>query len=164
LKKKNDSLCLYAVCCSRCGMMTTSISVGKRPVILPPRPCAADDVLREVLRLNPPFVVKGPDGKNFSVRRRVFMATNGVRVECENEAELRMACKLSAEEHNQWQTTDDAHRVTLDTEAIEQEVAQRMDEPDDSPSEIPKEEEDISVEEWGQMGYKWFRREEVLYI
>jgi hypothetical protein len=140
------------------------ISVGKRQVTLPPRPCAVDDVLREVRCLNPPFVVKGPDGKTFSVRRRVYLTTNGVRVECENDAELRLACKLSAEEHNQWQTPDETRRITLDTERMEQEVARRLEEPDDSPCEAPKEEEDISIEEWGQMGYKWFRREEVLYI
>ena len=120
--------------------------------------------MREVRRLNVPFVVKGPDGKSFSVRRRVYLTTNGVRVECENDDELLLACKLVMEEHNQWQTPDDTHSITLDTEAMEREVARRMDEPDDSPCEAPKEEEDISIEEWGQMGYKWFRREEVLYI
>ena len=47
---------------------------------------------------------------------------------------------------------------------MEQEVERRLAEPDDSPSEAPQEEEDISIQEWCQMGYKWFRREDVLYI
>lgn len=141
--------------------------VGKRKVTLPPRPCFADDVLREVKRLNPPFVVKGPEEEEaFRVRRRVFLEANGVRVECENEAELRLACKLSAEEHNQWQTPDDTRRVLRDTERVEQEVQRWMDEPDEVPDDdgAPKEEEDISIEEWGQLGYKWFKREDVLYV
>ena len=139
------------------------LSVGKRKVTLPSRPCFVDDVLHEVRRLNPPFVVKGI-AKDIRVRRRVFLTAGGVRVECEDEGELRLACKLCAEEHNQWQTPDDARRVTLETEAMEREVAHRLAQPDDSPSEEAKEEEDISIEEWGQLGYKWFRREDVLYI
>ena len=139
------------------------LSVGKRQVTLPPRPCFADDVLREVRRLNPPFVVKGPE--EFRVRRRVFLEANGVRVECENEAELRLACKLSAEEHNQWHVPDDTRGVVDDTERMEREVRRRMDEPDAPDDEsAPKEEEDISIEEWGQLGYKWFKREDVLYV
>ena len=141
------------------------LEAGKRKVTLPSRPCAVDDVLHEVRRLNPPFVVKGGPGvKEFRVRRRVFFTTSGVRVECEDEGELRLACKLCAEEHNQWQTSDDSRRVTLETEAMEWAAAQRLAEPDDSPSETAKEEEDISIEEWNQLGYKWFRREDVLYI
>jgi hypothetical protein len=143
----------------------TTLSVGKRKVTLPPRPCFVDDVLHEVRRLNPPFVVKGGPQKEFSVLRRVFLnAATGVRVECENEHELRLACKLCAEEHNQWQTPDDAHRVIEETERMEQEAERRLAEPDDSPSEAPREEEDISIQEWDQLGYKWFRREDVLYI
>jgi hypothetical protein len=147
------------------GGTMTSLSVGQRKVTLPSRPCFADDVLHEVHRLNPPFVVKGgSQQKEFRVRRRVFLTAAGVRVECENEHELRFACKLCAEEHNLWQTPDDAHRVIQETERMEQEVERRLAEPDDSPSEEPREEEDISIQEWDQMGYKWFRREDVLYI
>jgi hypothetical protein len=143
------------------------ITVGKRQVTLPPRPCVVDDVLREVRRLNPPFVVKGVDGReSFRVLRRVFLAVGEqVRVECEDEGELRLACKLSVEDHNQWQTTDDTRRVVDDTEAVEREVTRRMaedDEPD--PCDAPTEEEDITIEEWGQLGYKWFKRDEVLYL
>jgi hypothetical protein len=143
-----------------------TISVGKRKVTLPPRQCLPEDVMQAVRRLNPPFVAKGPDGGDLvRVRRRVFLEANGVRVECEGEGELLLACKLAAEEHNQWSTTDDSRRVVLETKAMEDETERRLQEELDEPlTEAPHEEEDISIEEWGQLGYKWFRREDVLYV
>lgn len=159
---KKNLICTFTHSPWRATPSMMMITVGQRKVTLPPRPCFADDVLHEVQRLNAPFVVKGP--KEFKVRRRVFLTANGVRVECDNEHEVRLACKLCAEEHNQWQTSDDTRRVMRETEEIEEETKQRLAQPDDSPSDAPVEEEDISIEEWSQMGYKWFRREDVLYI
>ena len=99
--------------------------VGKRPVRLPHnRPCQADDVCKEVSRLNPPFVVRPPDSQPFSVRRRVFLEGAGLRVECEGDGELRLACKLSAEDHNLWQTPAD--NSTAETEEIERAVEEHM--------------------------------------
>ena len=138
--------------------------VGKRPVQLPTRPCDAQDVQREVTRINPPFVVSPPEGKPFAIKRRVFLEAAGVRVECEDDSELRMACKLSAEDHNQWQISDEAAAVTQDTEHLEKEIANRIPEEDDWDDGVPHEEEDISLEEWAQLGYKWFKKDEMVYI
>jgi hypothetical protein len=140
-------------------MASMRLFVGKRAIHLPSRWCSPEDVQREVKRRNPPLVVRGADGHRFSVGRRVFFAVDDVQVECEGEGELRLACKLSAERHNgEWQNDED-------TEAIESAVAEHMAAPSDDEDESqPREEEDISIQEWEQLGYKWFRREDVLYI
>jgi len=39
-----------------------------------------------------------------------------------------------------------------------------LDETDFQPEEIVREEEDITVDEWDQLGYKWFKKEEVVYL
>ena len=135
--------------------------VGKRPIRLPGRPCMAEDVRALVDRANPPFVVKG-DGGGFSARQRVFFAVEGVRVECENEQELRLACRLLSEDHNQWQTPDDAWKCIDETARMERAIEESP--PVASEDEAPDESEDITIEEWSQMGYKWFKRDEVLYI
>ena len=135
--------------------------VGKRPIRLPGRPCAAEDVRAQVDRANPPFVVRNGGG-GFSARRRVFLAVEGVRVECENEQELQLACKLLSEDHNQWQTPDDAWRCIDETARMERAI-------EESPAVVSEDEganedEDITIDEWSQMGYKWFKRDDVLYI
>ena len=135
--------------------------VGKQAIRLPSRPCEPEDVRREVKRCNPPFVVHTPDGNRFSAQRRVFLETDGgLRVECENDAELRFACKLSSEDHNAW------HMPVHDesTEEIEAAVAEHMAAPPEEEDAAPKEEEDITIQEWEQLGYRWFGREDVLYI
>ena len=140
------------------------LTVGRRPDSLPPRPCLADEVRTIVDRSNPPFVVHTPEGKQFSARRRVFLSTDaGVRVECENRQELEFACRLSAEEHNAWQIPDETHHCVEETAKMEAAIqAQPPEESDDEG--VPREEEDITMNEWSQMGYKWFRKEDVLYI
>ena len=146
--------------------------VGRKPISLPPRYCDADCVRREVDRLNPPFSVHPqPPGKPFSVRKRVFLSVEKLSVECENENELCFACKLMAMDHNQWQTNcDETLQSDMDeTARFEMESKARMDSPlggeDLSfPEELVDEEEDISIDEWSQMGYKWFNKEEVIYL
>jgi len=135
--------------------------VGHRPIKLPGQPCVAEDVRLAVDRANPPFVVKS-DGGGFSARRRIFLAVEGVRVECENDQELRLACKLLSEDHNQWQTPDDAWRCIDETARMEKEI-------EDAPAVTSEDEgadenDDITLDEWSQMGYKWFKRDEVIYI
>jgi hypothetical protein len=39
-----------------------------------------------------------------------------------------------------------------------------LTEEDFLPGELIKEEEDITIDEWGQRGYKWFRKEDVVYL
>jgi DNA-binding transcriptional regulator GbsR (MarR family) len=92
-------------------------------------------------------------------------------VECENESELRFACKLVAVDHNQWQTTscnETLQRDMDETEEMEAEAKARMEAPlgeeDYLPEELVDEEEDISIDEWSQMGYKWFNKEDVVYL
>lgn len=152
-------------------MMT--LSLGKRRAVnLPSRYCDADEVRRAVVRLNPPFTVHPRQGENFSVRKRVFLSVDGLSVECENEDELHFACKLVAMDHNRWQTHTDEDNLLqqniAETERMEAEAKARMEAPlteeDFLPEEIIKEEEDITVEEWGQLGYKWFRKEDVIYL
>jgi hypothetical protein len=135
--------------------------VGKRPIRLPGRPCMAEDVRAAVDRANVPFVVRTDSG-GFSARRRVFLSAEGVRVECENEQELQLACRLLSEGHNQWQTPDEAWRCIDETARMERAIEESPAAP--SEDECPTEDEDITIEEWGQMGYKWFKREDVLYI
>lgn len=150
------------------------LHVGRRPICLPQHQCAAEDVRHAVERINPPFVVIGntfggggeaTQGR-FAVRRRVFFSAEDVRVECENEGELGLACKLVAEDHNKWQEGDGQTRACVDeTLGMEQEAIRRIEEGKDEVSEDEAvSEEDISLEEWSQMGYKWFRRDDVVYI
>ena len=146
--------------------------VGRKPINLPPRYCDADSIRREVERHNPPFSVQPQTGKPFSVRKRVFLSLeNHLSVECENESELRFACKLVAADHNQWQTTscDETLQRDMDeTAEMEVEAKARMEAPlgaeDYLPEELVDEEEDISIDEWSQMGYKWFNKEDVVYL
>jgi hypothetical protein len=148
------------------------LQVGQRPVRLPPHQCVSDDVRRAVSRINPPFVVHhqggGSDNQplSFSVRRRVFFTAEDVRIECENDGELGLACKMVAEDHNRWQKCDDQNRSCVEeTEQMETAARERLTVAESSDEgENAMSEEDISIEEWGQMGYKWFKREDVAYI
>jgi hypothetical protein len=91
-------------------------------------------------------------------------------VECENDDELRFACKLVSLDHNRWQTCDDENlqNTLAETELMEAEARERMRAPlkeeDFLPEEILKEDEDITLDEWSQMGYKWFTRQEAVYL
>ena len=138
--------------------------MGKRAVRLPwSRPCDADDVLREVDRANPPFCVHPADAPPFTVRRRVFLEAMGLRVECEDSGELRLACKLSAEAHNRWQLPDESRAVVEDTLRMETSAGMEDGDTDDEDGRVC-EEEDITLEEWSQLGYKWFRKDEMAYV
>ena len=136
--------------------------VGKRPICLPSHQCLVSDVKQAVDRINPPFMVNsGP--AHFAVRRRVFLLVEDVRVECENEGELGLACKLIAEDHNKWQEGD--HQACADeTHRMEQSAQAHMEAESSDDEDDVDSEEDISIQEWGQMGYKWFKREDVAYI
>lgn len=146
------------------------LSVGKKTVRLPAGYCDADRIHGAVGKINPPFTVLPNMGKRFSVRRRVFLTVDDLSVECENDNELRFACKLVSLDHNRWQTCDDEnlHGIVAETERMEAEARARMEAPleeaDFLPEELLKEEEDISIDEWGQRGYKWFGREDVVYL
>ena len=94
----------------------------------------------------------------------MFLEGAGLRVECDGDGELSLACKLSAEDHNLWQTSEDTHACVQDTDRIEQKIQEHMQEPADEEDDAPREEEDISLLEWAQLGYKWFKRDEVTYI
>lgn len=119
-----------------------------------------EDVARAAGRMNPPFVVRTPRGGRFSSRKRVFLQAGDVRVECENDAEVGFACRLSAEENNLLYGSEE----DPETERMEAAALAHMQAPDSEEDEAPKEEEDISLQEWEQLGYKWFRREDVTYI
>ena len=134
--------------------------VERRPVRLPLRQCDSEDVCKAVGRLNPPLVVHTPCGGRFCTRRRVYFEAGDIRLECENEAELRFACRLSAEEHNMQYVSHDDH----ETKRMEDAVRARMEASDSEPEDVPKEEEDISLQEWEQLGYKWFKKDEVSYL
>jgi len=157
-----------AMACAHMGCMM--LCVGKRMVKLPPGYCDADTIRDAVRRMNPPFVVHPHTGKDFSVRKRVFLSVDGLSVECENDDSLRFACKLVSLDHNRWQTDGDENlqQVLAETERMEAEARERMeaplDETDFQPEEIVREEEDITVDEWDQLGYKWFKKEEVVYL
>ena len=140
-----------------------NLTVERKRVQLPQRCCSAEEVERAVECANPPFVVQPENGERFCVRRKVFLNADGLRVECENQDELHFACKLSAEDHNRWHMTDDTAAVMAETQHLEQRAAFDDGPPEESDDE-PKEEEDISIAEWGQLGYKWFKRDDVLYI
>ena len=121
--------------------------------------------------MNRPFVVAANNTNNaeqrFAVRRRVFLCAEDARVECENEHELGLAFKLITEYHNRWQEFDEQNQKCIEeTEKIELETKLRMENEDSTGSseDEAQSDEDISIQEWGQMGYKWFRREDVTYI
>ena len=141
-------------------MMTIRLFVGRQQVVLPRRRCEPEDVARAASRLNPPFVVRTPRGGRFCTKKRVFLDAGGVRVECENDAELGFACRLLAEEHNLHYTTEE----DPETGRMEAAALAHMQAPDSDEDEAPKEDEDISLQEWEQLGYKWFKREDVTYI
>jgi Nucleotidyl transferase AbiEii toxin, Type IV TA system len=74
------------------------LSVERKAVRLPSGFCDAERVHQSVSRISPPFTVHtGFSKKKFSVRKRVFFSVDGLSVECENEAELHLACKLEAQ-------------------------------------------------------------------
>jgi hypothetical protein len=146
------------------------LRVGKKMVRLPPGYCDADTIRDTVTRINPPFAVHPQTGGNFSVRKRVFLSVNGLSVECENDDELHFACKIVSLDHNRWQTGDDENlqQVLAETERMEADARERMEAPLDAtdfqPGEIVREDEDITIEEWDQLGYKWFKKEDVVYL
>ena len=108
------------------------LSVERKPVRLPSGLCDAELVRRSVARIGPPLVVHTEFGKKkFSVRRRVYFSVNDLSVECENDAELRLACKLVALDHNRWQTSDDENlqHILAETEQMEAEAKERMEAP-----------------------------------
>ena len=145
--------------------------VGRRPVRLPPRRCDAECVRRAVERINPPFVVTARGGEleampsGFAVRRWVFFEAEDARVECEGDGELALACKLVAEGHNRWDEFGDPHAraLTDETQRMERAAEAHMEAESSEDEAEARSEEDISIEEWGQRGYKWFRREDVVY-
>ncbi len=148
------------------------LSVGKKALRLPSGYLDTDQILRAVIRHNPPFAVHAqhpPPGRDFSVRKPVFLSVDDLSVECEDEGELRFACKLVAMDHNRWQAHDgeNLQEVMAETNRMEEEAKARMEAPlteeDFLPEELVHEEEDISIEEWSQRGYKWFRGEDVIY-
>jgi hypothetical protein len=140
------------------------IFVGKRPVPIH-TPMLESHVHELVSRARRPFVVRKADGSGFRTLPRVFLTTEaGARVECEDENELRFACRLVAEESSLCRDDNNLECVR-ETEAIERTVKEFMNDPTESEEEGEvKEEEDISIEEWGQLGYKWFKNDEVHYI
>jgi hypothetical protein len=149
------------------------LSVERQAVRLPSGFCDAELVRRSVARIGPPLVVHTEFGKKkFSVRKRVHFSVNGLSVECESDAELWLACKLVALDHNRWwQAADDNNtlqQIMEETDQMEAEAKARMEAPleeaDFLPEELVTEEEDVTIDEWGQLGYKWFKKEEVVYL
>ena len=115
--------------------------IGRKPLALPARSCSVDEAQGEARRRNPPFVVVGEDAaKRFSVRRRVFLVTeDGLRVECEDEGELRLACKLLVADHNRWQdASDDTLDCVRETEEMERKAEERPDEDEATDEDVPK--------------------------
>jgi hypothetical protein len=144
--------------------------VGQKTVGLPSGYCDANSIHRAVDRLNLPFAVHPNVGKSFSVRKRVFLSVDGLSAECENENEVHFACKLIALDHNRWQSHEDEslQQVIDETERMEAEAKARMEAPlteeDMLPEEIVDEVEDITIDGWSQMGYKWFNKEDMVYL
>jgi hypothetical protein len=150
---------------------TMMLSVGQKAIRLTSGYYDSERVHKTVERTNLPLAVRPHFGnKKFSVRKRVFLKVDGLSVECENREELNLACKLVALDHNRWQTNDEENlnQVMAETEAMETEAKERMEAPLDEadllPAELVTEEEDVSIDEWSQMGYKWFEKEEVVYL
>ena len=140
------------------------LSVERKPIHPPRGFCDPHDIESAVEKSNPPFMVAQPEsGKWFSVRRRVYLSVGeNVRVECEDAGELGLACKLVAAEHNndQLHEDDDTREVLADTERVEDEVKKWMEAPleeDEKEEKVIDEDDDISMEEWSQMGYRWFQ-------
>jgi hypothetical protein len=158
---------MILACAHSAGMMLT---IGRKAMRLPQGYCDAERIKGAVDRHNPPFSVHPQYGQHFSVRKKVFLSVDGLLVECENEDELYFACKLVALDHNRWQTHDDEnlHQIMDETARMEAEAKTRMEAPlgeeDILPGEIVTEEEDISIDEWSQRGYKWFQKEDVVYL
>jgi hypothetical protein len=149
---------------------TMMLSVGQKAIRLTSGYYDSERVHKTVERTNLPLAVRPHFGnKKFSVRKRVFLKVDGLSVECENREELNLACKLVALDHNRWQTNDEENlNQVMETEAMETEAKERMEAPLDEadllPAELVTEEEDVSIDEWSQMGYKWFEKEEVVYL
>ena len=158
---------MILACAHSAGMMLT---IGRKAMHLPQGYCDAEKIKGAVHRHNPPFAVQPQFGQPFRVKRKVFLTVDGLSAECENEGELHFACKLVALDHNRLQTHDDENmrRITDETAGMEAEAKERMEAPleeeDRLPGEMVKEEEDISIDEWGQLGYKWFQKEDVVYL
>lgn len=143
------------------------LSVGRRTIVLPARYCDPRDVQAAVSRWNPPFVVVTASGERmFSTRRPVFLdSSDGVRVECADDAEVAFACKLVAAEHNHaCEFADDTRVVIEDTARVQAEVDEFMAAPDDEPENSVGEEEDMTIEEWNQLGYNWFTKQDLAYF
>ena len=161
---KNPSLRPYAIERVNAGQMM--ISIERKVVRLPPDYCDMERVLRCVKRACPPFTVRPQQGDAFSVRKRVYFAVDGLTVECDNDDELRLACKLAALNHNRGR--DQQEEIAAETEQMEAEARAHMEAPleeaDFLPEELLTEEEDVTVEEWGQRGYKWFKKDEVVNL
>jgi len=139
-------------------MKMMKLFVGRRPV-------SGEDAYRKVSKARVPFVVKTADGKGFKTLPRVFLATDaGARVECENDAELRFACRILEEEARIAGEDSNTIECIRETDAMEKAAAEFMSDPAESEEEVVDEQEDISIEEWAQLGYKWFKQEEVHYI
>jgi hypothetical protein len=150
---------------------TMLLSVERKAIHLPHGYCDAEGVRRCVKRISPPITVHAQFGNNkFSIPRRVHFSVDGLSVECESEGELRLACKLVALDHNRWQTNDDENlqQIISETARMEAEAKARMEAPleeaDFLPEELVTEEEDVTIDEWSQLGYKWFKKEEVVYL
>ena len=138
--------------------------VGKRPIQTRSAAVSEGDVQRLVSRARRPFVVRTPDGGGFKSLPRVFVVTEaGARVECEDEHEVRFACRLVAEESGLCRDDENLECVR-ETEAMERKATAHMNDPAESSEDEPCDEEDLSIEEWGQLGYRWFKQEEVHYI
>ena len=166
--RKKGTIAPLRPICSRIDQMLRLL-VERKVVRLPSGFCDADQVHQSVAQTGPPVTVHtGFSQKKFSVRRRVFFSVDGLSVECENEAELHLACKLVALDHNRWRMCEDIHEITKETESMEAEAKARMEAPleesDFLPEELVTEEEDVTIDEWSQLGYKWFKKEEVIYL
>ena len=142
------------------------LSIGHRAVVLPARYCDPRDVQAAVSRWNPPFVVVSASGERmFSTRRPVFLdSSDGARVECADDAEVAFACKLVAAEHNSREFADNTRVVIEDTARVQAEVDEFMAAPDDEPENSVGEEEDMTIEEWNQLGYNWFAKQDLAYF
>ena len=140
------------------------LSVERKVVRLPSEYCDAARILQCVKRAGPPMLVRPLQGDAFSVRRRVYFAVDGLSVECDNDDELRLACKLVALDHNR----DGVEQLTAETEQMEARARAHLEAPleeeDFLPEELVTEEEDVTIDEWGQMGYKWFKKDEVVNL
>ncbi len=141
------------------------LSTGRRTIPIPASMCTPEDVHRAVSKACCPFVVKTGTG-GFTVKPRVFLITDpGARVECNDEQELWFACRLLAEEHNLEQTMDETLECIHETQAMEEKIQAFMDDPEQSEDErVVDEEDDISIQDWSQMGYKWFKQDDIFYI